>query len=93
MREVPKKFPPYQLHNNSILQKSVMVSLDVEQVLEIANVFYHINRFLPRLPRFLGGLRLSEASRALHKSIHDAAINCAISMEKSAEFDKQGAQK
>jgi len=83
-------YPAYLQKDLNILQQKVAMYLSYEQILEMANIFYYINKVAMSLPRFLGGIRPLESVRILHKSIHDAAINCCMSLEDKSRYEKAG---
>jgi len=88
--EKKRKYPAYEQPDPKLFQKKALVSLTYEQILEIANVFYYINTSLAKLPKFFGVPKLDEAHRALHKAIHDCAVNCCLSLEEAARIEKVG---
>jgi hypothetical protein len=88
MIEKGVKYPVYKTSTPDAIPERAMLSLDLEQVIAIANVFYYVNKFLAAVPRIFGGIRLSETERSIHKSIHDAAINAALSLEQMHQFKK-----
>lgn len=89
MIEKKVNYPAYQARNEKVLAMKATVYFDAEQILEIANIFYYVNLVLAKLPRFLGGIKLPEKQRALHKSIHDAAVNCVLSLEEHERCEKE----
>ena len=89
MIEKKVNYPACQARNEKVLAMKATVYFDAEQILEIANVFYYVNLVQAKLPGFLGGIKLSEAKRALHKSIHDAAVNCVLSLEEYERCEKE----
>ena len=88
MMESGKTYPAYSSKDARLLSRKALLALDFEQIQEIANVFYYVNKKRP----LFGGLRLDEAGRALHKSIHDAAVNCALSLEEAERCAKEEAK-
>lgn len=90
MIEKAGKYPAYVNENEKLKSHKALVSLDYEQILEIACVFYYVNVVLAKIPRWLGGIRLTERARALHKSIHDAAVNCCMSLEEADRYEREG---
>jgi hypothetical protein len=88
--EKAKKYPAYAPCDPSALTRKAMLSLTLEQVIEIANVFLFVNEHIAN--RFLSGVALDENKRAIHKSIHDSAVNCALSLEEFHRMDKPGAR-
>ena len=90
MIEKYRSYPAYEEKNEDKLQQRVTMFFTYEQVLEIANIIYYINLALARVPRWLGGIRLSADKRALHKSLHDSAINCLLSLDEKARYEKEG---
>jgi hypothetical protein len=93
MLEKSAKYPAYECTDESVMTRKATVVLSYEQILEVASIFYYVNKALASLPRWLGGIKLSDRARALHKSIHDAAINCALSLEEMHRFEKEGGSK
>jgi hypothetical protein len=85
-----RSYPAYEEKNEDKLAQKVTMFLTYEQVLEIANVIYYVNLALARVPRWLGGIRLSADKRALHKSLHDSAVNCLLSLDEKARYEKEG---
>jgi hypothetical protein len=82
MVQTPGTYPVYSAPEK-YLSKKVKIILDYEQVLEIANALYYLNTnagFFARKPK------LTTAQRALHKSIHDCAINVCLSLELEEEI-------
>ena len=90
MIEKGGKYPAYQCRDEKFLTAKAMISLDLEQIIEIANIFFYVNAVLDRLPKWLGGIKFTERIRGIHKTIHDAAVNCAISVEESQRFKQDG---
>jgi len=90
MLESPQNKLPYSQKKEEILGRKAMLALDYEQILEIANIVYYVNKTLAKVPKWLGGVRLSAESRALHKTIHDACINCCISLEAQYDCEQRG---
>lgn len=88
MLETTKKYPFYKNDDKEIAKKTAMVSMTYAQLIEIANIFYFVNTCLDKIPRIFGGLRFIETVRALHKQVHDSAINVCLSLE-AAELDKK----
>ena len=88
MIEKAKKYPAYETTDVSALSRKAMLSLTLEQVIEIANVFLFVNTHIAN--RFLSGFSMTEKQRAIHKSVHDAAVNCAMSLEEHHRMEKSG---
>lgn len=86
MIEQSGKFP-YAVQDPKVLERKALVTLDAEQLVEIANVFYYVNKYLARVPKFLGGVDLS-GKREIHKSIHDCVVNCVLSLEELERVSK-----
>jgi hypothetical protein len=72
-------YPVYEPVDLKNLEQRVMVSFTYGQLVEIANVFYYFNKVLAG--KWYSNVKLDETKRSLHKAIHDAAVNCAISLE------------
>jgi hypothetical protein len=90
MIEKAVKYPAYAPQEVKMLSHKVSICLTYEQIIEIASVFYYVNLVLARLPRWLGGLKLDESKRVLHKAIHNAAVNCCLSLEEKYHFEQEG---
>jgi hypothetical protein len=67
-----------------------LLALSYEQILEVANVMFYFDNVMGHRSRFLGGVRLDEKVRALHTSIHNAAVNCCLSLEEADRCEKEG---
>lgn len=92
MDETGKKYPAYRVRDERVNSRKCLMSLNYEQILEIASVFYYVNKLADN--RFFNrGLRLDEHARSLHKSIHDAAINCCLSLEEADRCEREGGKK
>ena len=76
---------------STLLARKALVSYTYEQLLELANVMYYVNKKLAG--KWFGGIRLDEKKRALHKGIHDAAVNCCLSLEEMDRFEATGGSK
>jgi len=79
MIERSGKYPVYAASNPKITDQRVTTTFTYEQLIEIANIFYFVNKVLAG--KLFGGIRLTENVRSIHKAIHDSAINCALSLE------------
>jgi hypothetical protein len=90
MIEKAVAYPVYQAQNKNLIEQKVMLSLTYAQILEIACVFFYVNSVLAKLPKWLGGIKLDEEKRALHKAIHNAAVNCALSLEENDRLKQSG---
>jgi hypothetical protein len=84
------KYPVYVTKDEKVLTDKVIMTFDFEQLIEIANVFFYVNWVLSHIPKWLGGIRLSEYKKAVHKSIHDAAYNACLSLEEKRRFEAEG---
>jgi hypothetical protein len=93
MIEKKKKYPAYESSNEHVKTRKALLTLDYEQILEIANVFFYVNKTVTSIPKIFGGIRLDEAKRALHKSVHDAAVNCALSLEEMDRYERESGGK
>lgn len=93
MIEKNTNYPAYTPQNETILSQKVTVFMSYEQLIEIASIFFYLNRVLARIPKWLGGIRLNEYTRALHKSIHDSCVNCCLSLEEKERFEREGGGK
>lgn len=82
-------YPVYQAEDEKLKAQTVIMTLDYEQIMEIANIFYHVNKWLARIPRILGGVRLTQPIRALHASIHESCIRCCISLEEARRLEEK----
>lgn len=91
MIEKAVRYPAYEPSDPSVLPRKAMLSLSYEQILEVANVFFFVNKHLAG--KIFGGIRLSEKQRVLHKAVHDAAVNCCISLEEYNRIEKEGSSK
>jgi hypothetical protein len=91
MRATGKKYPSYSPPDEKILSTKVLISLDYEQILEIANLLVFLHSVSSFILRFLGCF-VSPAKKALHKSTHDALINCALSLEELSRVQSEGKQ-
>jgi hypothetical protein len=87
MIEKAGSYPVYFPPEHVALSQKVLMSLTYEQTLEIANVFYFVNKQANKL---FSGLKLDERQRVLHKAIHNSAINCCLSLEEAARAEKEG---
>lgn len=67
-----------------------LVSLTYAQILEIANVIFYFDKVIASRPKLFGGLRIDEETAVLHKSIHNAAVNCCLSLEEVDRCEKEG---
>jgi len=99
MIEKAGNYPVYEEKDEKLLTHKALVSMDFEQMLEIANIFYYINKVIAVSSRFsrafrlffgLPHLALNEAKRALHKSIHDSMVNCCKSLEEAERCEREG---
>jgi hypothetical protein len=90
MVEKPVNYPAYTAQSEGIKAQKVTMFMTYEQALEIASLIYYINKVLAWLPKWLGGIRLDEYARALHKSIHDSCVNCCLSLEEKDRMEKDG---
>jgi len=80
-------YPVYGPTDPKKLEQRVTVSLTYGQLVEIANVFFYMNKVLAG--KWYSGVKLDENTRALHKAIHDAAVNCAISLEEKFKLQEE----
>jgi hypothetical protein len=67
-----------------------LVSLTYAQILEIANVMFYFDNVIASRSKLFGGVRIKEETAALHKSIHNAAVNCCLSLEEADRCEKEG---
>jgi hypothetical protein len=81
-----RNYPAYKMLDSSYKSRSVSVTCSYAQAVEIANIFYYVNK----LPKWLGGLKLSDELWALHNSIHNAHVNAALSIEALIHIDNGG---
>jgi len=89
MIEKGGKYPVYE-GNNNLNDNKVMLTLSYETLVELANVLFYVNKVVASIPRFLGGIRLGERARALHKLAHDSIVNCVLSIEEKHRFEQGG---
>jgi len=75
MMEKSGTYPAYESTDPKLTDLRVTTSFTYRQMLEIANVFFMVNKVS------IKGVALDEIKRSLHKSIHDSAVNCVISLE------------
>jgi hypothetical protein len=71
-------FPYYLPDKKEILKNRVNLMLTYEQILAVANALALLQKTNLRL---FSGVRLSESELALNTSVHNACINCAMSLE------------
>lgn len=92
MVEKHGKYPVYMVpeERKCVASHKAMLCLTYEQILEIANVMYYVDKVSASLPGLFGGIRLDEKARSLHKSLHDAAVNCCLSLEEADRVEKEG---
>lgn len=90
MIEKGHNYPAYSVPSEALNSHKAMVSLSYEQMLEIANVMYYVDKVSASLPGLFGGIRLDERLRGLHKAIHNSAINCCLSLEEADRVEKEG---
>ena len=90
MIEKKQNYPAYTAPDEGIKSQKVSMYLTYEQILEIASLIYYLNKVLARVPKWLGGIRLTEYLRALHKGIHDSCVNCCLSLEEKDRMEKKG---
>lgn len=86
MIETGRNYPAYTPTAPDKAEQRVTTSFTYGQLVEIANIFYFINKVLAS--KILGGIRLDALQRAMHKSIHDSAVNCAISLEEKFKLQE-----
>ena len=86
MQETGRAYPVYTPSNPAMADQRVMSSFTYGQLVEIANLFYYANKVLAG--KMIGGIKLDEAKRSMHKAIHDSAVNCAISMEEKFKLQE-----
>lgn len=91
MVESGKVYPVYRAPSVTCGERKVRMILDYEQVLEIANVFFFVNKRVANRP--FTGLVLGQDKRELHKRIHDAAVNCCLSLEEQDRIEREGESK
>lgn len=80
-----KHFPAYLPEKDVPLSKRVSLMLTYEQVVAIASALIALDKLNHR---FFTGLHMVEAELALHENIHNACVNCAISIEGYERSDK-----
>jgi len=93
MIEQSVRYPAYKSPDEKLNSHKALVSLTYAQILEIANVMYYVDRVSASLPGLFGGIRLDATARSLHKSVHDAAVNCCLSLEEAHRFETEGGKR
>ena len=74
----------------SVLSDKALLALSYEQILEVANIIYYFDNVIASRSRLFGGLRISEQVANLHRSIHNAAVNCCLSLEEADRVENEG---
>jgi len=77
-------YPAYESTDLKLADLRVTTTFTYRQMLEIANVFFVVNK----VP--IKGVVLDGTMRSLHKSIHDSAVNCVISLEEKNRLASGG---
>jgi len=74
----------------AVQSHKALISFSYAQILEIANVIFYFDKVIISRPKLFGGLRIDENTAALHKAIHNAAVNCCLSLEEADRAEKEG---
>jgi hypothetical protein len=82
MIETQKAYPAYVQENQDIRSRSVCITLQYDQALELANVLYLLFS-RERRPRLFGGFRFSSVIAQMHATLHNTFFNVCNLIEQS----------